>query len=55
LYESEIEGHFSKPDRAVKAFRFVQINRDVARHQSKLSRTISRTKIRMRAIYVSKS
>jgi hypothetical protein len=55
LYESEIEGHFSKPNRAVKAFLFVQINRDVARCQSKLSRTISRTKIRMREIYVSKS
>src|SRR3984957_8034659 len=45
LYASEIDGHFSKPNREVKAFLFVQINRDVARRQSKLSRTISRTKI----------
>jgi hypothetical protein len=52
---SEIDGHFSEPNRDVKAFLFVQINRDVARRQSKLSRTISRTKIRMRAIYVNKS
>jgi hypothetical protein len=33
----------------------VQRKRDVARRQSKPSRTISRTKIRMRAIYVNKS
>ena len=55
LYASESEGHFSKPNCDVKAFLFVQINPDVARRQSKSSRTISRTKIRMRAIYVSKS
>ena len=55
LYASEIDGHFSERNCAVKAFLFVQINREVARRQSKSSRTISRTKIRMRAIYVSKS
>jgi hypothetical protein len=55
LYESEIDGHFSNPKHEVKAFLFVLLDRDVARRQSKLSRPISRTKIRMRAIYVSKS
>ena len=35
LYASEIDGHFSNLKRDVKAFRFVQINRDVARRRSK--------------------
>jgi hypothetical protein len=44
LYVSEIETPFSNLKREVKAFRFVQINRDVARRQLKLSRLISRTR-----------
>ena len=44
LYVSEIDGYFSNLKREVKAFRFVQINRDVARRQLKLSRLISRTR-----------
>ena len=36
LYASEIDGHFSNLKHDVKAFRFVQINPDVARCQSKL-------------------
>jgi len=31
LYASEIAGHFSERDRDVKAFLFVQTNREVAR------------------------
>jgi hypothetical protein len=44
LYVSEIETPFSNLKHEVKAFRFVLINRDVARRQLKLSRLISRTR-----------
>ncbi len=42
LYVSEIDGHFSKPHREVKAFLFVQINRDVARSDFRTRVTVSR-------------
>jgi hypothetical protein len=38
LYASEIDGHFSKPNRDVKAFLFVQINPDVAQGRFLLTR-----------------
>ena len=42
LYVSEIDGHFSKPHRDVKAFLFVQINPDVARSDFRTRVTVSR-------------
>jgi len=42
LYGSEIERHFSNRKRDVKAFLFVQTNRDVARCASETRPAISR-------------
>jgi hypothetical protein len=55
LYASEIGIQFSKPNRDVKAFLFVQINRDVARCVTETRAVTLSTKIRMSLICFSRS